>query len=332
VTQISWTDELLRDIRNGRTATLKRASICVSTYRPFIKQHMYFDIQWIQRRYQMNAIFPNMDSKNSLICVSGNGGNKDHSVFISDMIVDLNCLDAGTQCFPLYYYDEPAKKKKKAPSVGQIDLSGQTVEAEYIRKDGVSDFILEQARKLYGGAVAKKDIFFYVYGFLHSVKYRNTFADDLKKALPRIPLVESTEDFWSFSKAGRKLAELHLNYENEAPLDEVTVSGNRMSYHIEKMRFLAKDKKDIIKFNPYITIENIPDRAYEYVVNGKSAIEWIMERYQVKTNKDSGIVNDPNLYAEEIGQPDYVLKLLLSVIAVSVRTQDIVNSLPRLSW
>jgi predicted helicase len=158
--------------------------------------------------------------------------------------------------------------------------------------------------------------------------YRGTFADDLKKSLPRIPLVESADDFWAYSRAGRVLADLHLNYENVPPLDSVTVTGNCSDCRVTKMKFLAKDRKDTIFYNDHIRIENIPDEAYEYIVNGKSAIEWILERYQVKTDKDSGYTNDPNKYAEEIRKPSYILDLLLSVITVSVKTVEIVKGLP----
>jgi len=178
----------------------------------------------------------------------------------------------------------------------------------------------------------KEDIFYYAYGILHSPKYRTAFSDDLKKALPRIPLAEKSDDFWAFSRAGRELARLHLEYESIAPLEGVTVSGDRSNCRVAKMRFKAKGEKDTIIFNQYITVSNIPAKAYKYVVNGKAAIEWVMERYQVKTDKDSGIVNDPNLYADETGQPEYILDLLLSVIAVSVQTIDIVEELPDIAW
>lgn len=150
--------------------------------------------------------------------------------------------------------------------------------------------------------------------------------------MPRIPLVEKSDDFWAFSRAGRELARLHLEYESVAPLEGVTVSGDRSNCRVAKMRFKAKGEKDTIIFNQHITVSNIPAKAYEYVVNGKAAVEWVMERYQVKTDKDSGIVNDPNLYADETGQPEYILDLLLSVIAVSVQTMDIVEELPDIAW
>ncbi len=121
---------------------------------------------------------------------------------------------------------------------------------------------------------------------------------------------------------------LHLRYEEIAPLDTIEVKGNRKNCRVSKMRFLDKDRKDTIVFNDHIRVENIPAVAYEYVVNGKSAIEWVMERYQIKSDKDSGIVNDPNLWCDEHGDPQYILNLLLSVIAVSVRTVEILRGLP----
>jgi len=170
-----------------------------------------------------------------------------------------------------------------------------------------------------------------MYGFLHCPEYRETFVNDLKKGLPRLPLLDDVRDFWAFSKAGRKLGELHLNYESVTPYSGVNVIGvDSGFYSIEKMRFPKKDQKDTIYYNSRITITNIPSKAYEYVINGKSAIEWIMERYQVTINKDSGIKNDPNDWAKEVGNPRYILDLLLSVINVSVQTVDIVYALPKL--
>jgi predicted helicase len=151
--------------------------------------------------------------------------------------------------------------------------------------------------------------------------------------LPRLPLVENVKDFWSFSKAGRQLAELHLNYETVAPSPDVTVTGDDgKNYSVDKMRYPKKDQKETILYNSKITLSNIPAKAYEYVVNGKSAIDWIMERYQVSTHKESGIVNDPNDWAKEVGNPRYILDLLLSIINVSVQTVDIVNSLPKVDF
>ena len=209
---------------------------------------------------------------------------------------------------------------------------------------------MERAKKQYGKNVAKEDIFYYVYGFLHSPEYRETFAADLRKMLPRLPLVDDVRDFWAFSKAGRKLAELHLNYENvpaspgvlvmyntipQKELEKAMQSDkvNDINYRVEKMRFPKKDQKDTILYNSQITIEHIPAEAYEYVINGKSAIEWIMECYRVKNgDKKSGIKNDPNDWSAEVGNPRYILDLLLSVINVSVQTVEIVKGLPKVKF
>jgi predicted helicase len=172
-----------------------------------------------------------------------------------------------------------------------------------------------------------------VYGILHSEDYRQEFTNDLKKVLPRLPLVDDVKDFWKFSNAGRKLAELHLNYETVSPHPDIIVSGDDgKSYKVNKMKFPKKDQKDTIIYNSKIIITNIPENAYDYVVNGKSAIEWIMERYQVKTDKNSGITNDPNDWADEVGNPRYILDLLLSIINVSIQTVEIVNDLPKIDF
>lgn len=249
---------------------------------------------------------------------------KDFTVLIVDRISDLEVVGR-TQYFPLYFYEENANQQKS--------IFDDPNDSEYIRRDGVSDFILNRAQKQYGKNITKEDIFYYVYGFLHSPDYRTTFANDLKKMLPRLPLVDDVRDFWKFSKAGRQLAELHIEYENVPPYPDVKVTGEDSGYFkVQKMRFPKKGQKDTIIFNSKITVSNIPDKAYEYVVNGKSAIEWIMERYQVTVDKISQIKNDPNDWADEAGNPRYILDLLLSIINVSVQTVDIVNQLPKLNF
>lgn len=243
---------------------------------------------------------------------------------MSNWLISYDLLEK-TQCFPLYYYEE---RLKSSPT-----LFDGAAEGEYIRRDGISDFILKRCQEQYGKNVTKEDIFYYVYGILHSPEYRKAFASDLKKMLPRIPLVEDVRDFWRFSKAGKQLAELHINYETVPPYPGVQVQGEDSGHFIvDKMRFPAKDRKDTIIYNSRITISNIPIKAYEYVVNGKSAIEWIMERYQVKVDKASGIKNDPNDWSEEVGNPRYILDLLLCIINVSVQTVEIVEGLPGLRF
>jgi len=321
---ISWTREIKWDIEKGKKYEFEPECLTYGLYRPFTKQHIYFNSGWNNMQYQIPNLFPDKSVDNLVICLPAPGGHKEFSVIITDLIPDIH-LNGDNQCFPLYYYEKP---EKNSPSL--YDTAG---ESEYIRKEGVSDFILDRAQKVYGKNVGKEDIFYYVYGILHSPDYRTAFANDLKKMLPRIPLVEDVRDFWKFSKAGKKLADLHINYESVPSYEGVEVSGDDAgNFRVQKMRFPKKGQKDTIIYNSRIVVSNIPEKAYEYVVNGKSAIEWIMERYQVITDKKSGIQNDPNDWADEVGNPRYILDLLLSVINVSVQTVDIVEALPKLDF
>jgi len=238
---IKWDQGLMNDAEKQRTLSVIDANFRVGLYRPFFKQKLYFDQNLNWSRYQLPYLFPKPDSFNLLICVSGSGGTKKFTTVITDSIPDRQ-LQFNGQCFPLYYYEE---REKNSPSL--FDSAG---ESEYIRRDGVSDFILERAKKVYGKNVGKEDIFYYVYGILHSPDYRTAFANDLKKMLPRIPLVEDVRDFWKFSKAGRKLAELHINYEEVTPYEGVKVSGESSgNFKVQKMRFPKKGQQDSIIYN-----------------------------------------------------------------------------------
>jgi predicted helicase len=322
--KISWNRNLKQDLEKFKIHSFQKENIVIGHYRPFCKQNMYFDKDFNAMLYQNKKLFPTPEHSNIVFSVNGLGATVPFSTLAISNISDLGLISAG-QCFPLYYYEENTSKQK-----GMFDEDNKN---DFIRRDAISDFILERAKKIYGKNVTKEDIFYYVYGFLHSKEYREMFANDLKKMLPRLPLVEEVKDFWAFSKAGRKLAELHLNYETVAPFADAKVTGDDGKFYtVEKLRFPKKDQKDTIIYNSKITISNIPAQAYEYVVNGKSAIEWIMERYQISTHKESGITNNPNDWATETGNPRYILDLLLSVINVSVQTVEIVNSLPNVKF
>lgn len=209
----------------------------------------------------------------------------------------------------------------------------------YIRHENITDWALNEYRKRYGKSVTKEDIFYYVYGLLHSPEYRKRFKNDLKKMLPRIPFVALVGDFWAFSQAGRKLAELHLNYETIEPWpleEQIKCDPNApATYKIAKMRFgKTPDKKEgktVIVYNDHITLRGIPPGAYDYIVNGKSAIEWIIDRYQVHRDKKSGIVNDTNKWLEEHGDPRYIVDLIKRIVRVSIETMKIINELPALN-
>lgn len=339
-TQIVWTDAFRNSALRQISFELQSDSFAIGMYRPFFKQNLCYQKELIQRTYQQTKIFPTANSENLVITLSGTGGNKDFSCLITDSIPDLQLLFNG-QCFPLYWYEE-----NKVQEQSLFDF-GTESEDKYIRRDGITDWILKEVRKRFGNskAITKEHIFYYVYGILHSPQYRERFTADLKKSLPRIPIVDNVQDFMAFYKAGKELAELHINYESVKSSEEVTVKGidDGVSdafdfYAVDKMVFgkvrnedgkLIPNKSRII-YNGNITIENIPAKAYEYIVNGKSAIEWIMERYQITIDKKSQIKNNPNDWSKEHGNPTYIYDLLLSIISVSVKTVDIVNKLPNL--
>lgn len=336
--KISWSSSLVPKLEKGIVCKFDQESIVSAYYRPYFKQYLYTGELFIHRRGNWNSIFDE-GIDNVVICLSGVGVSSPLSCSITNSIVDEEYIGK-SQCFPLYWYEE-----RKGIQGSLFDNGGD----KYIRHDAITDFILKRAQEQYGPKVQKEDIFYYVYGFLHCPTYRETFANDLKKMLPRLPLVEKAEDFWTFSRAGRELADLHLNYEQVKPLKEVVVNWHNSlfdtesperKYRVEQMRFgrrasagntSGKDKdKSVIEYNQFITLSEIPLRAYDYVVNGKSAIEWVMERYCDKVDKKSGIRNDANQWGIEHGNPKYPLELLQSIIALSIKTLDIVDTLPQI--
>lgn len=318
--QISWSSSLIPQVAKEYMISFDECSIVDCLYRPFCKQHLYMGEKLIHRRAHWAELLP-AGTSNIIISVAN---NKDGNPLITKCVSDLH-FNGDSQCFPLYYYE------KNDGGIGTLFDQGRET---YTRRDAITDFILNQCRERYGHKVTKEDVFYYVYGLLHSNDYRTQFAADLKKQLPRIPLVDIPNDFWAFSKAGRKLAELHLNYEDVPAYPDVKVEGEESgNFRVVKMAF-GKKGKDIDKttliYNSSIKITNIPLEAYDYVINGKSAIEWIMDRYQVKVDKDSGIKNDPNDWGAEHNNPRYILDLILSIITVSMATNEIVKNLPKL--
>lgn len=326
-TKFAWIRPQINDIKKFRTYKYNKNSLYYALYRPFIKEFIYFDKQLNNCIYKQKAIFPEQSIKNISIIISGVGTTKDFTCIISNIVSDLNIQAGGGQCFPLNYYEKADSGKQ-----GNLLEIGQTTEAGYVRKEAVTDAGLELFRSHYeDDSISKEDVFYYVYGILHSPKYREDYAADLKKMLPRVPLAP---DFWAFSKAGRELAHWHLDYESVEPWpveEERQPQGDKDDfayYHVEKMRFPKKGEKGSIIFNPFITFKNIPLEAYDYVVNGKSALEWIMERYAITVDKDSGIRNDPNDWCREHDDPRYIYDLVRRIIRVSMETNKIVAALP----
>jgi predicted helicase len=319
--KFSWDYQQKIDAAKSRQYKYREESIFEGLYRPFSKQNVYFNKNLNNRVYLLPGLFPTKDHENLIICVSGIGATREFSALIAKAVPDVQ-LQFNGQCFPRYHYERADGDR--------LGLGGDN--DGYVRQDAITDHVYLECLKKYGREVTKDDIFYYVYGLLHSGDYRREFSADLKKTLPRLPLVNRPGDFLAFSRAGRDLADLHLNYESAKPYGEVRIEGEEKGdFGVEKIRFVSKNDKSIICFNRAITIFGIPLAAYGYVVNGRSPIEWVMERYQVKTDPASGLKNDPNDWGRERGRPRYVLDLLLSLIAVSLETVKIVGQLPKLS-
>lgn len=285
----------------------------------------------MEKPRQMPRIYPNGE-ENLTICVAGVGVKKDFSCLMTNTHTDVQLMQNG-QCFPLYWYDVDPERKSKQSSIA--DFGADVQSNGMVRHDGISDWALEQARSKYGNDVTKEDIFYYIYGYLHSLDYRSAFVDDLKLSLPRIGFVDDPDDFKGFSEAGRRLAEIHLNYESAPPCEGVLINGrsdieaflsNESLLKVSKMKLDPAGRK--LVYNEHITIENIPEEAFRYIVNGRSALGWIVDQYQISKDKESGIVNDPNEYAGSA----YIFNLVLSIITVSVETVRIQNSLPVLHF
>ncbi len=320
---IKWSAELYADARRGRFGSFCEERVVPSLYRPFCKAWLYFDSQFNNSVYLQPKLFPTTDVDNLEICLSGINAPYPFSALMYNEVPSLTPYAGNGQCFPLYWYDEPS---------GDGLLGG----AEPVRHDAITDEALAVFHEAYGdSSITKEDAFFYVYGILHSREYRTRFANNLKKELPRIPLAA---DFRAFEHSGRRLGDLHVNYEGveRYAVEELGDSAN--PGRTEKMAWgRVRDKEtgklvndySVLKVAENLTLHGIPERAQDYVVNGKSALGWLVDRYRVKVDKKSGIVNDPNLYAPD--NPRYIVDLVESVITVSLETLDIVDSLPPLN-
>ncbi len=333
--RMKWDRPQLRDVVKGKFAdNINLVKFAIFEYRPFFKQNLYYDRYWNNCVYQMPSIFPTGKEENRLICVSG-VGSQEFSVLMTGSIPCLDILPK-SQCFPLYLYDRDSGQKPQ-------DLFSEACSAgKEGRHYAITDTALTKFRTQYQtDGISKEDIFYYIYGLLHSEDYRKAFANNLMKDLPRIPLVPDLGTFRTFTDAGRSLADLHVNYESVEPYEGVKIDGeDSRNYRVEQLKYgkipgktgnAGKDKS-VIVYNGSIVIRNIPLEAQEYVVNRKSALDWLVERIGVSVDKDSGIVNDFNKFAEEKGEPRYCLDLILRVITVSLETLKIVRSLPHIDF
>ncbi|KVS21667.1 DEAD/DEAH box helicase [Burkholderia vietnamiensis] len=340
-TKIKWTSDVLADLGKGRRHEFDGRDLVVSMYRPFTKQWLYSNKTWNWSRHLMAGYFPREGGSNLAICVTGRGSTKDFSAFMVNTIPDLEVVSKG-QCLPYYLYDtegDLSRKDSGVPQAGLFEDPAASADDSCRRREAITDEGLAHFQIAYPDEkIAKEDVFYYVYGLLHSPEYRERYADNLSKELPRVPCVKTAADFWVFSRAGRNLADLHVNYET-VEMYPLRIEGGGLlltdaDYRVEQMKYGKNGKeKDLttLFYNAKITVTGIPLEAYEYVVNGKPALDWVVERQCVKSDKDTGIVNDANDYAiETMNNPRYPLELFQRVVTVSLETMKIVKSLPRL--
>ena len=298
--EIKWDGSLKDHLTRYRSAKFNKNYIRSCLYRPFTRRYLYFDPLLINRVYQQRHLLPYaiQEDENRVIWLKV-GSDWPMFALATSQFVDV-LPQGGSQCFPFYVYDEDGTN----------------------RRENITDWALKEFRDEYGNnRIAKWDIFYYVYGLLHHPGYRERFADNLKRELPRIPFAP---DFKAFSKAGKQLAELHLNYEEleEWELDWYETEGVPLSYHVEKMK-LSKDKTELM-VNDSLTLGGIPPQVFDYRLGNRSALDWVIDQYRIKTDKRSGIESDPN----NPDDPEYIVRLVGQVVRVSVETVKIVNSLP----
>ena len=353
-TKIKWSSSLASSLTRGNLS-LPCSNVFIenSLYRPFVKQWLYNDKHWIERTGQMPQLFP-FNGVENLVIGTASVGSTSFSCLMSSNICDLHVLESGTQCFPRYLYRK-VSSAESAKDAGGL-MAGLELDSEpkgeiingYERVDAIRPEAVEHFKAAYPEEAAAIDVdavFYYIYGILHSPDYRATYANNLQKELPRIPRVATYAEFKAFEEAGRALAKLHVGYESVEPYADCTfsyakgVSSDNMDYRVYKLKYgknqgkkgnAAKDKT-VIVYNKDLTIRNIPAEVQEYVVNKKSALDWVVERCGVSVDKASQITNDYNKYAEEMGDERYILNLILRVITVSLETVKIVKSLPPLS-
>ena len=354
-TKIKWNGSL--NTRLNKQEPLPAYSpqfVTKSLYRPFYKQYLYNDKNWIEAIYQTPQLFPNNSAENLVIGIAGVGA-KEFSCLMSAQIPCLDFLEK-SQCFPRYLYRKVGEVAPACAAGGlmagleepeSVATSGVVVNG-YERVDAIRPEAVEHFKNAYpedAASINVDAVFYYIYGILHSPDYRATYANNLQKELPRIPRVATYAEFKAFEDAGRALAQLHVDYDKVEPYAGCTlkyakgVSSDNMDYRVDKLKYgkikgktgnAAKDKS-IIVYNDVLTITGIPLEAQEYVVNKKSALDWIVERCGVSVDKASRIINDYNDYATEMGDERYILNLILRVITVSLETMKIVKALPPLT-
>ena len=303
--RIKWSHRVKASLKKLELSTYEDTHFRTALYRPFCQQYLYFDHFWNERRYQQHRIFPTpkTETENQVICVAGIGNRKDFGCLTTNRISTFDLAFEKTQCFPFYTYDEDGTN----------------------RQENITDWALAEFRIHYGDdTITKWDIFHYTYGILHHPLYREKYEMNLKRDLPHIPLAA---DFWGFAKAGAQLADLHLNYESYPKYEKLELQETpnmQVDWCVERMKF-SKDKTQIY-YNDYLILDGVPAEVFDYRLGTRSALEWVVDQYRVKVDKRTGIKNDPNC----VDQPRYIVDLIARVINISLKTVEIVKSLPKL--
>ena len=306
-TKIKWSRNLKRELQRNKVAEYAEHKVRNSLYRPFTKSYLFFDSIMNNDVSHFPTIFPTpeTETENRVIIVSDHGFRAGFNTLMTNLIPDFHTLATSDsfQCFPFYIYDEDGTN----------------------RRENITDWALTEFCTHYGDdTLTKWDIFHYNYGLLHHPDYRETYQANLKRDLPHIPFAK---DFLGFAEAGARLAEIHVNYESQPEYDNLKFVQNpdaQLNWRVEKMK-LSKDKTSLV-YNDFLTLSGIPPKAHDYRLGTRSALEWVIDQYRVKTDKRTEIVNDPN----RADDPQYIVKLIGQVITVSLETVDIIENLPAL--
>jgi len=323
---IHWERELKNNLTRRKKVDFSSGHIWKIQYRPFVKQYCYVDYTLVSNKYQQNLIFPEVETENRAICLPGIGSSQPFSALMVDRMPDLG-INSATQCFPRYRYEKPDESNQNQESISTTENCGERI-------DNITDFALNKFKSHYQDAkITKDDIFDYVYGVLHAPDFREAFPNALSKELARIPMAS---DFRGFADAGHVLGDLHIGYEYcpEYSLElEFAGNGEAEPRHFKlgtKVMKYGKINKEVDKstliVNEYIHLTGIPDEAHEYMVNGRTPLDWLIDRYKITTDKKSGKANDPNAQFEK---PEDLISTIRRIVHLSVETTRIVRSLPK---
>jgi predicted helicase len=302
--KLKWSRNLKRHLINSDAIEFDPLCIRSVLYRPFTRTNLYLADVIVDEAGSAQSFFPSPNTDNRIILATDVAGRSPFSTLVSSNPVDLHtCASSdGFQCFPFYTFESASSK----------------------RCENITDWALDQFRSHYKDKlITKWNIFYYAYAIMHHPEYRMRYADNLKRDLPRIPYAS---DFSGLTKAGKRLAELHVDYEkqNEYPLERKEKPDRKLDLRVEKMR-ISKDKA-MLTYNDFLTLDGVPKETYEYRLGNRSALEWIVDQYQVSIDNRSGITNDPN----RDDDPEYILRLIGQVITVSLETVKLIKGLPSL--